>query len=133
MKHMHKQCVPGTLSLPPPPRLGTRLYQSYEYCFSVAIGMQLNAAPYLRGVQKRSPLPREKTMPAVLLNAQFPMYISLTPRPMIIVFGLGIRLHVQLRTRAEEGVLHNGQQPGNAVTIFIDQGKVEAMKLLSGC
>ena len=35
--------------------------------------------------------------------------------------------------RLENGILHNEQQPGSAVTIFIDQGKVKAMKLLSGC
>ena len=30
-------------------------------------------------------------------------------------------------------IVYNEQQPGSAVTIFIDQGKVKAMKLLSGC
>ena len=29
------------------------------------------------------------------------------------------------------GVLRNGQQPGSAMNIFIDQDKVEAMKTLS--
>ena len=38
-----------------------------------------------------------------------------------------------MRTRLENGVLCNGQQPGSAVNIFIDQGKVDAMKTLSGC
>ena len=37
-----------------------------------------------------------------------------------------------LRTRLENGVLRNGQQPGSAVNIFIDRGKLEAMKTLSG-
>ena len=37
-----------------------------------------------------------------------------------------------MRTRLENGVLHNGQQPGSAENIFIDQSKFEAMKTLGG-
>ena len=33
----------------------------------------------------------------------------------------------------ENGVLHNGQQPGRAKNRFIDQGELVAMKTLSGC
>ena len=32
----------------------------------------------------------------------------------------------------ENGVLHNGQQPGSAVNSFIDLGEFGAMKTLSG-
>ena len=49
-----------------------------------------------------------------------------------MVFGLGTRLHVHMRTRLENGVLSNGQQSGSAVNSFLDQGKFEAMKTLSG-
>ena len=36
---------------------------------------------------------------------------TLVPRPMIVVFGLGTRLYVRMRTKSENGVLRNGQQP----------------------
>ena len=49
-----------------------------------------------------------------------------------MVFGLGTRLHVRMRTRLENGVLRNGQQSGCAVNSFFDQSKFEAMKTLSG-
>ena len=49
-----------------------------------------------------------------------------------MVFGLGTRLHVRMRTRLENGVLRNGQQSGGAVNSFFDQGKIEAMKTLIG-
>ena len=42
---------------------------------------------------------------------------------MTLAFGLGTRLRVCMRTRLENGVLRNGQQPDSAVNI---QGKVEA-------
>ena len=50
---------------------------------------------------------------------------------MTVIIGLGMRL-VHMRTRLENGVLHNGQQPGSAVDSFFDHSKFEAMKLLSG-
>ena len=53
-------------------------------------------------------------------------------RPMIVVFGLGTRLHVRMRTKLENGVLRNGQQPQSIVNGIIDQGEFEAMKTLSG-
>ena len=46
---------------------------------------------------------------------------------MIVVFGLGTRLHFRMRTK----FLHNGQQPWSVVIAFIDQSKFEAMKMLS--
>ena len=58
---------------------------------------------------------------------------SLTPRSMTLVFGMGTRLSVRMRTTLENGVLRNGQQPGRAENSFIDQGKFVAMKTLSGC
>ena len=51
---------------------------------------------------------------------------------MTVVFGQGTGQHVRMRTRLQNGVLRNGQQHGSAVNIFIDQGKLEAMKTLSG-
>ena len=49
-------------------------------------------------------------------------YASLTPRPMTVVFGLGTRLRVRMRTTLENGVLCNGQQPAivsDLLEIFI--------------
>ena len=34
---------------------------------------------------------------------------SLVPRPMIVVFGLGARLHVCMHKTLENGILRNGQ------------------------
>ena len=50
---------------------------------------------------------------------------------MTVVLGLGTRLRVRMRTTFENGVLHNGQQPGSAVNSSIDQGEFRAMKTLS--
>ena len=60
------------------------------------------------------------------------MCASLTPRPLTVVFGLGTRLRVRMRTTSENGVLRNGQQAGSAVNSFIDQGELVAIKTLSG-
>ena len=57
---------------------------------------------------------------------------SLAPSPMTVVFGLGTRLHLRMRTTLENGVLPNGEQPGRAENSFIDQGELLAMKTLSG-
>ena len=51
---------------------------------------------------------------------------------MTVDFGVGVRLHVRMRTKLENAILHNGQQLGSAVNNFVDQGKFEAMKTLSG-
>ena len=48
---------------------------------------------------------------------------------MSVVFGLGTRLHLRMRTKLENGVLHNRQQPQSVVNGFIDQ---DAIKMLSG-
>ena len=73
---------------------------------------QLNAVPYLCGVHEPSRLPIEVTVadqPCLLVDSQFPMCTSLTPRPMTMVFGLGARLRMHVRTRLQNGVLRNGQ------------------------
>ena len=44
---------------------------------------------------------------------RFHVCISLAPKPMTVVFGLGTKLHVRMRTTLENGVLRNGQQPGS--------------------
>ena len=49
-----------------------------------------------------------------------------------MVFGLGTRLRVCMRTKLENGVLHNGQPTQSVVNGFSDQGELEAMKTLSG-
>ena len=51
---------------------------------------------------------------------------------MTMVFGLGMRLCVCMRTTFENDVLRNGQQPGSAMNSFIDQGEFGAVKMLSG-
>ena len=57
---------------------------------------------------------------------------SLAPRLMTVVFGLGTRLHVRMRTTIENGVLRKGLQPGRAENSFIDQGEFVVMKTPSG-
>ena len=47
-----------------------------------------------------------------------------------IVFGLGTRLCVHMRTKLENGVLRDVTQPGSAVNSFIDQDEFEATKTL---
>ena len=48
---------------------------------------------------------RLKTMHVV--NSRFCLCTSLIPRPMIMVFGLGARLHVHMHTKFENGILLN--------------------------
>ena len=52
---------------------------------------------------------------------------------MTVVFGLGTRLCVRMRTTLENGVLRNRRQPGRAENSFIDRDEFVAMKTLSGC
>ena len=83
------------------------------FFFSVAMIWQLNAAPYLCGVDKPCPLLREETVPAVRVwstSSRFRLRTSLIPRSMIVLFGLGTRLHVCMHTKLENGVLRNGLQ-----------------------
>ena len=51
---------------------------------------------------------------------------------MTVVIGLETRLDVRMRTRLENGVLRNGQQPGSAGNSFFVCNKFEAMKSLTG-
>ena len=99
---------------------------------SRAISSQLNAAPYLRHKpwQLLVHVLREETVPAVL-NSRFRVCTSHAPRPMTVVFGLGTRLRVRMRTTFENGVLRNGQLPGRAENGFVDQGEFVTMKTLS--
>ena len=71
------------------------------------------------------------TVPAVL-NSRFHVCSSLAPRPMTVVFGLGTRLRVRMRTTLENGVLRNGQQVSRADNSFINQDEFVALKTLSG-
>ena len=54
---------------------------------------------------------------------------SLVPRQMIVVFSLGTRLHVCMRTTLENGVLCNEHQPQRCEWLL---SKFEAMKMTSG-
>ena len=51
---------------------------------------------------------------------------------MTVVFGLGTRLRVRMRTTLENGVLRNEQLSGSTVNNIFDQGNFETMKTLSG-
>ena len=76
---------------------------------------------------------REETVPAVrVVNSRFHSCTSLVPRPTIVAFDLGTRLHVHMCTKLENGVLCNGQPTQSVVNGFSDQGEFEAMKTLSG-
>ena len=44
--------------------------------------------------------------------------LSVVPRPMSVVFGLGTRLRVRMRTKLENGIVHNEQQPQCVVNGF---------------
>ena len=73
----------------------------------------------LNGVHNPCPLLREETVPTVrVVNSRFRLCTSLVPRPMIVVFGLGMRLHVRMHTKLENGVLRNRQQPQSVVNGF---------------
>ena len=57
--------------------------------------------------------------------SRFHVCTSLAPRPMTVVFGLGTRLCVHMRTTLENGVLHNRQQSGRAENSFSNQDGYE--------
>ena len=46
-----------------------------------------------------------------LAAGRFHVCTGLAPRPITVVFGLGTRLRVRMRTTLENGVLRNRQQP----------------------
>ena len=67
----------------------------------------------------------EKTVPVMLVSfpghetTVMPAHLcTLASRPMTVVFGLGMRLRVHMRTKLENGVLSNGQQPQSVVNGF---------------
>ena len=60
------------------------------------------------GISLGNYLVQEETVPAVL-NSRFHVCTSLTPIPMTVVFGLGTKLRVRMRTTLENGVLRNRQ------------------------
>ena len=66
---------------------------------------------------KPCPLLREEIVLAVSWSTH--VCTSLTPRPMTVVFGLETRLHVRMRRRLENSILHNGHQLRSAVNNFI--------------
>ena len=70
------------------------------------------------GAHKPCPVLREETVPVVRVNSRSRLYNSLVLRPMIVVFGLGTRLYVRMRTTLENGVLRNGQQLQSVVNGF---------------
>ena len=50
---------------------------------------------------------------------------------MTVVFGLGTRLRVRIRTTLENGVLRNRQQPARAENSFLNRSEFVAIKMLS--
>ena len=61
----------------------------------------------------------EKTVTAMrTARWLFRLCSSLASRPMTVVFGLGTRLCVRMRTQLENGVLSNAQQPQSVVNGF---------------
>ena len=77
--------------------------------FSVATyNYTINAAPYLHGIHEPFSLPWKRLyQPCSLVNVWLRVCTSLTPRPTTMVFGLGTRLLVCIRS--EIGVLRNGR------------------------
>ena len=61
----------------------------------------------------------EKTVTAMhTVHWRFHLCTTLTSRPMTVVFGLGVRLRVCMRTQLENDVLSNAQQPQSVVNGF---------------
>ena len=75
--------------------------------------------PYLRGVQA---LPNAAGGKDRASHAYCPLTIShtsLTSRPMTVVFDLRKRLRVHMRTKLENGILSNRQQPQSVVNVLL--------------
>ena len=86
---------------------------------SVAISWQLNAVPYLCGLHKPCPLLwKGLCQPCAWLTHDFACAHSLVPRPMLMPFDLGTRLHVHMHTNLENGILHNGPPPQSVANGF---------------
>ena len=56
---------------------------------------------------------------------------ALVPRPITMVFGLRMRLHMCMRTKLKNGIWRNRQQFGSAVNHFINQGEFEVIETLN--
>ena len=75
--------------------------------------------PYLCSVHKPCPLLWEETVPAMhMVNSLFCLCTSLSPGPMIVVFGLEMGLYVRMNRKLENGVLSNAEQPQSVVNGF---------------
>ena len=61
---------------------------------------------------------RDHASAVPVVNSRFSLVTSLVPRLTIIIFGLGMRLVVRMRTQLQNGALHNGQQPQSVVNRF---------------
>ena len=105
------------------------------FFFSITVSRQLNAVPdrgVVHGISLAYYYNRASLAVHALINLRFHVCTSLAPRPMTMVFGLGMRLCVHMHTTLENGILRNGQQPGSAVNCFTNQDEFVAMKMLSG-
>ena len=60
--------------------------------------------------------------PCAWSTRDFARALASFPNNVIVVFGLGTRLHVRMRTTLENGVLRNGQQPQSVVNGFYRPG-----------
>ena len=65
----------------------------------------------------------------LLVNSQFRLCTSLIPKPMTVVFGLGMRLCVCKDTNLENGILCN--MPQSVVNDFFDHSEFEAINILN--
>ena len=75
---------------------------------SVAKSKQLNAAPFLRVVNEPFHYHGKRPYkPCLLVNVRFCVCTNLVPRPITVVFGLGMRPHLCMYTKLENGVLCN--------------------------
>ena len=101
-------------------QLASKFTKAVCTLFSVAMSWKLNVASYLCGVHKPCLLIWEEIVPSrAVVNSWFRFCTSLVLRPMSVVFGLGMRLHVHMCTKLENGILHNGQQPQCVVNGFL--------------
>ena len=76
-------------------------------------GQRIGKAPSLH-LFHTTMLQRREEIVLAVFNSRFHVCTSLALRPMTVVFGLGTRLCVRMRTTLENGVLRNRQQPGNS-------------------
>ena len=61
-------------------------------------------------------VPEQRSLGMRLSHAHFRL-CTLASGPMTVVFVLGMRLHVRMRTKLENGVLSNRQQPQSVVKV----------------